>query len=161
MQAIRIVEIPKMQAVFSGPLSSKDKFEAFVKWFGEYHASLKCELFPRDFMWYNERLGVQEWFYALPAQADVSKITEYEIVDLPSGLYAVASCLNADLDDAEDWMGTREEIIRWVTDSERFDVHVNGAGKDERYPMFHIVSPGWMMDSGISIEDLYVPIVIK
>ena len=44
-----------MQAVFSGPLSSKEEFEKFVKWFSEYHVSLKCQLFPRDFMWYNEK----------------------------------------------------------------------------------------------------------
>lgn len=60
MQNIRIIEIPKMKAVFSGPLSTEDEFEKVNKWFSDYHASLKCELFPRDFMWYNERLNVQE-----------------------------------------------------------------------------------------------------
>lgn len=104
-----------MQAVFSRPLSSKEEFEKFVKWFSEYHVSLKCQLFPRDFMWYNEK----------------------------------------------DWLSTREEIISWVNASDEFDLYVNGEGKDERYPMFHIVSPGWMMSKGISIEDLYVPIVEK
>ncbi|WP_148408739.1 hypothetical protein [Murimonas intestini] len=159
MQSIRMIEIPKIKAVFSGPLSSKEKFEKFIQWFSEYHASLKSELFPRDFMWYNERRMVQEWFYALPSDADLSQITDYDIVDLPSGLYAVASCLNADLDGAEDWHSTREEIISWVNASEQFDLYVNGEGKEERYPMFHIVSPGWMMPKGISIEDLYVPVV--
>lgn len=161
MQSIRIVEIPKMKAVFSGPLSSKEKTEKFIEWFSTFHASLNCELFPRDFMWYNEKLSVQEWFYALPSNCNLSQITEYEIVDLPSGLYAVASCLDADLDAAKDWLSTRAQMIEWVNADERFDLYLNGEGKAERYPMFHIVSPGWMMPMGISIEDLYVPIVKK
>lgn len=158
MQLIRIIEIPKMQAVFSGPLSTPDAFEKFAKWFSTYHAALPCELFPRDFMWYNERLGVREWFYALPAHADLSKITDYEIVDLPSGLFAVASCLDADLDAAQDWLRTREEIIQWADSSDLFDVYRNEAGKAEKYPMFHIVSPSWTRPLGVSIENLYVPI---
>lgn len=161
MQTIRIIEVPKMKAVFSGPLSSQEKFEKFNRWFTNYHLSLQCELAPRDFMWYNERVKAQEWFYALPQNADLSQITDYEIVDLPSGLYAVASCLDADLDDAADWLRTREEIMNWVKDSEKFDLYVNGEGKEERYPMFQIVSPGWMIPEGISIEDLYVPIIKK
>lgn len=159
MQAIRIVEIPKMKAVYSGPLSTKEEFENFIAWFSKYHASLQCELFPRDFMWYNERLNAREWFYALPSNCNVSEITDYEIVDLPAGLYAVASCLNADLDAAKDWLSTREEIIQWVNENDNFALYRNGEGKEERYPMFHIISPGWMMPMGISIEDLYVPII--
>lgn len=161
MQNIRIIEIPKMKAVFSGPLSTEDEFEKFNKWFSDYHASLKCELFPRDFMWYNERLNVQEWFYALPQNADLSQITDYEIVDLPSGLYAVASCLDADLDNVQDWLSTREEIINWVKESDKFEVYVNEDGIEEKYPMFHIVSPGWLIPKGISIENLYIPIKLK
>lgn len=159
MQAIRIIEIPKMKAVYSGELSSQEKFEKFNQWFSNYHSSLPCELAPRDFMWYNERINAQEWFYALPQNADLSEITDYDIVDLPSGLYAVASCLDADLDKAADWLNTREKIMNWVKASDKFDLYINGEGKEERYPMFHIISPGWMIPEGISIEDLYVPIV--
>ena len=111
MQNIRIVNIPEMKAVYSGPLSDGEKFEKFNNWFSEYHATLKNELFPRDFMWYNERLGVQEWFYALPADTKLEDCGGFEIVDLPSGLFAVASCLDADLDQAADWLNTREELF--------------------------------------------------
>lgn len=158
MQHIRVIEIPNMKAVCSGPLTDMEKFTQFNDWFSQYHASLPCELYPRDFMWYNERLGAQEWFYALPYGADLSAVREYEIVDLPHGLFAVASCLDADLDRAEDWMKTREELIRWAESSGRFRLYVNAENKPERYPMFHIVSPGRLIPQGISIEDLYVPI---
>lgn len=158
MQNIRIIEIPKMKAAYSGPLDSEDRFNAFNNWFSTYHSSLKYELFPRDFMWYNERINAQEWFYALPADADLENCGGFEVRDLPSGLFAVASCLDADIDQAADWLKTREELINWVNNSNRFELHINGEGKEERYPMFHIVSPGRLIPSGLSIEDLYMPI---
>lgn len=161
MQSIRIIEIPPVKAVYSGPLTTKEAFEGFVKWFSTYHAALQGELYPRDFMRYNERLQAREWFYALPGGADPAQVTEYPVVDLPAGLYAVAPCLNADLDGAADWERTREEILQWVAASERFAPYANGEGKAEKYPMFHIVSPGRLMAAGISVEDLYVPIVEK
>ena len=161
MQAVRIIEIPPMKAVCSGPLTDGEKFEAFNQWFSAYHGRLKNELYPRDFMWYNERVGAQEWFYALPAGADAGEITEYEIMDLPSGLFAVASCLDAELDQAADWLSTREALIQWVNGSKRFKLYENGPGKPEKYPMFHIVSPGRLIPRGISVEDLYLPIEEK
>lgn len=109
-------------------------------------------------MWYNERIGAQEWFYALTAGANADEITDFEIVDLPSGLFAVASCLDADLDQAADWLKTREALLEWASKSERFEPYRNAPGKPERYPMFHIVSPGRLIPEGISVEDLYFPI---
>ena len=158
MQRIRIIEIPPMKAVYSGPLTDEETFEKFNSWFSRYHASLTNELYPRDFMWYNERRGAQEWFYALPAGADAAEITEFPVTDLPAGLYAVAACLDADLDGAADWMKTREEVMDWVNKSSRFRLYRNEDGKPERYFMFHIVSPGRLIPTGISIEDLYIPI---
>ncbi|MGN0478927.1 MAG: GyrI-like domain-containing protein [Hominenteromicrobium sp.] len=158
MQNIRIVEIPAMKAVYSGPLTDKQKFEAFNAWFSDYHASLKNEIYPRDYMWYNERIGAQEWFYALPRDAEADWPDSFSVVDLPCGLFAVASCLDADLDGAADWMKTREALIEWAENSKRFKPYVNADGKPERYPMFHIVSPGRLAAFGVSIEDLYLPI---
>lgn len=161
MQQIRIIELPKVKAVYSGPLTDGDKFAKFNQWFSDFHASLSGELYPRDFMWYNERIGAPEWFYALPDYANPKDAAGFDIVDLPCGLFAVASCLDADLDKAADWMKTREELIDWVQRSDRFTVYENASGKPERYPMFHIVSPGRLIPSGISIEDLYLPIEEK
>jgi len=158
MQNIRIINIPKMKAVYSGPLTDEKKFEAFNSWFSTYHASLTNELYPRDFMWYNERIGAQEWFYALPADAKEEDCGGFEIVDLPSGLFAVASCMDADFDQAEDWLKTREELLSWAAQSKQFKAYENEDGKLERYPMFHIVSPGELYAEKISIEDLYLPI---
>ena len=158
MQNIRIVEIPAMKAVYSGPLTDNQKFEAFNKWFSDYHASLQNEIYPRDFMWYNERIGAQEWFCALPYNAEKNPTDRFEIVDLPCGLFAVASCLDADIDGADDWMKTREALLEWAANSKLFKPYENADGKPEKYPMFHIVSPGRLAEAGISIEDMYLPI---
>ena len=161
MVSVRIVEIPPMKAVYSGPLNTPERFEAFNRWFSNFHASLKYEIYPRDFMWYNERIGAQEWFYALPGDIPEADCGGFEIRDLPDGLFAVASCLDADLDQAKDWLQTREELLQWVSGSEKFALYDNREGMPERYPMFHIISPGRLIPEGISIEDLYVPIVKK
>ena len=158
MQYVRIVNLPAMKAAYSGPLKDEASFNRFNDWFSAYHASLTNELYPRDFMWYNERLGVQEWFYALPAGVKEEDCGGFEIVDLPSGLFAVASCLDADLDQAKDWLDTREVLLNWAAESEKFKAYENGEGKKERYPMFHIVSPRSLYTENISIEDLYLPI---
>ena len=73
----------------------------------------------------------------------------------------MASCLDADLDQARDWMQTRQALIQRVNDREAFALYENQDGKPEQYPMFHIVFPGELIPEGISIEDLYVPIVKK
>ena len=158
MQSIRIVEIPVVKAAYSGPLTDEESFNRFNDWFSAYHASLTNELYPRDFMWSNERLGAQEWFYALPAGAKVEDCGGFKIVDLPGGLFAVASCLDADLDQVKDWLDTREALLKWASESDKFKAYENGEGKKERYPMFHIVSPGALQAEKISIEDLYLPI---
>lgn len=158
MLNVRIIELPKVKAVYSGPLTDGEKFGKFLNWFSKYHESLSCELFPRDFMWYNERIGAREWFYALPQGANCEEITDFEIVDLPHGLFAVAACMDADLDEAADWMKTYEELKAWADGNGRFRLYQNTEGKVERYPMFHIVSPGRLYPQGISIEDLYFPI---
>ena len=69
--------------------------------------------------------------------------------------------MDADLDGAADWMDTREQLLKWAAQSERFQAYENREGKKERYPMFHIVSPGELMADNISIEDLYLPIEIR
>ena len=160
MQRVRIIELPEGRAVYSGSLEDHAVFEKFVGWFSNYHASLKCELCPRDFMRFNEQKGYMEWFYVLPENADAPDCG-FETVPFSGGLYAVAPCLDGDFDGGADWEATREELRQWVKDSGRFKLWENREGRPERYPMFQIVSPGRMYDKGLSIEDLFVPIEEK
>ena len=73
----------------------------------------------------------------------------------------MAVCKDADLDEAADWMKTQQEIKDWVEKSELFTLHVNAEGEEERYPMFHIVTPGWLQAKSFCLEDMYVPIHMK
>ena len=147
-----------MRAAYSGPLTDDARFARFNDWFTRYHAAQPCALYPRDFMWYNERIGAQAWFYALPENEDERGLDGFEVRTLPHGLFAVASCLDADLDGAADWMQTRAALLAWAQESNRFMPYENGEGKPERYPMFHIVSPERLIPEGVSVEDLYLPI---
>ena len=160
MQNIRIVEIPKMKAAFSGPMTDVEKVEKFRLWFTDLQETLECELYPRDFMWCNERTLINEWFYALPEGYDTSSL-EFEVVNLPHGLYAVAPCLSPTVDASDDWLKTRWELIEWVYASDTFKLYDNRPGRPERYPMFHVVSPERLIDKGVCIADLYVPIEEK
>ena len=158
MQRIRIVELPAVRAACSGPLTDEARFARFNDWFSRYHAAQPCELYPRDFMWYNERLGANEWFYALPEGADLADIGGHEGIERPCGLDAVASCLDADRDQAADWLETHAFLRQWAASSARFKPYENGPCRPERYPLFHIVSPGRLQAEGVSIEDLNDPI---
>lgn len=102
MQNFRIIELPKMKVAKSGLIRSPEEFFAFCSWFNGYHASLMCELYPRDFLWYNEKENAKEWIYALPEGAKESDCGGFEVVEYPFGLYAVGVCLDADLDEAAD-----------------------------------------------------------
>ena len=93
-----------------------------------------------------------------PPMASAADCGGFEIRTLPGGLFAVASCLDADLDQAADWMQTRQQLLDWAAASDRFEAWVNAPGVPERYPLFHIVSPGRLIETGISIEDFYLPI---
>lgn len=161
MQNIRVIEIPKMKVVTSGPIYTMEAFEAFNKWFSNYHSSLTCELMPRDFMWYNEEAKATEWIYALPASAKEEDCGGYEIIEFPFGLYAVGVCIDADLDNAQDWMQTQEEIKEWVDNSELFSLPTPNNDSYRRFPMFHIVTPGWLQEKKFCLEDFYIPIVLK
>ena len=50
---IRIVEIPTCKAVYSGLLDTEEKFEKFYKWVHSHEQ----DIFPRDFMRFNEKTG--------------------------------------------------------------------------------------------------------
>ena len=158
MLNVRIIEIPCVKAVYSGPLTDESVFNAFLSWFSSYHASIPGELYPRDFYRTNERLGADEWFYALPGGVIPEDTGGFPVVDLPHGLFAVAPCVDGALDGRVDWEKTRDELTAWAERSERFRPCQNAPGTQELYPMYHIVSPGRMIPGGLSIEDLYLPI---
>ena len=113
-------------------------------------------------MWYNERIATTEWNYVLPIPVTNHDFGGYATREYPFGLYAVASCLDADCDKAQDWMATQEQIRQWVRESGCFEVSSPANDPEERYTMFHIVSPSLLKERmGIHQQDMYLPIVVK
>ena len=163
MISIRVVEIPKMKIVTSGLIRTEQAFEAFNSWWSTYDKTVLGKIAPRDFMVYNEREKMTEWFYVLPVPETSSRnYGGYEVKDFDFGLYAVASNLDADCDEAKDWMQTKAELEQYVQNSDIFDLSTPENDSCERYTMFHIISPqSYFERTGFHHQDMYVPIVYK
>lgn len=148
---IRIIQLPKVKMARSG---GKD-LEEFDKWWSKLASQERGVLYPKDFIWNNEKLGYLEWIYAIPEHFEVK--TEYEIFDFPGGLYAVATAYDED----EDKAITYNKIIEWVNKSEHFELATedNDANYHNRYGMGHVITP-----QGLPVKnqfDIYIPIILK
>lgn len=161
MITVRIIEIPQMKVAYSGPLVDEKTFNRFNNWFSKYFAELECELTPRDFMLYNEEKQQTEWLFAMPENAAAGGAEGFQIIDYRFGLYAVASCRDADLDNAADWMATKSEIEDFVNKSELFELDYAASGRPARYPLFRIASPPRLIPLGVCEQDMYIPIALK
>lgn len=149
---IRIVEIPPCKAVYSGPLDTEKKMEDFYKWIHSH----KEDIFPRDFMRFNEKLGLKEWFYLTDIESDI-----YEMVNFKGGTFLVATCLASSVDDGEDFENTLSYLISYASNSDLFGLYRNDYISEGIYPMFHLISSKKLMQQGICQQDIYVPIVLK
>lgn len=91
MQNIRILEIPDCKMVASGwGMFGEGPFERFAAWF----SSQPSGVYPMDFLAGGER-GLC-WYYLWREGMDVP--AEFEIVDFPGGLYAVATDIDQQTD---------------------------------------------------------------
>ena len=162
MISIRIVELPRMKVVTSGLLKTQAAFEAFNAWWSAYDKKVMGKIAPRDFMWYNEREQASEWMYALPVPETGDDYGGYEAKEFAFGLYAVASNLDGDCDEARDWMATREAIRESIRHSDVFELSTPENDCCERYPLFHIITPPHYFErTGTHQQDMFVPIVYK
>lgn len=104
MQSIRFIEIPACKMVSSGiGMFGEPKFDRFDAWFSAQPRSI----FPKDFLFFDstpEKQGFH-WVYLYDASLTVPE--EFDIIDFPGGLYAVATdidqktdmdVMNADVD---------------------------------------------------------------
>lgn len=74
------------------------KLELFSEWF----SSLPRTMFPKDFLWYDSKRDGFVWYYIYSEGLTIAD--EFELIDFPGGLYAVASDIdgqdNSDVIDA-------------------------------------------------------------
>ena len=91
MQSVRIYEMPACKMVSSGVgMFAEENFNLFDEWL----SSQKRGLFPKDFLyWAREGLN---WLYMYEDGMSVPK--EFQIIDFPGGLYAVATDIDQKTD---------------------------------------------------------------
>ena len=86
MENVRIYEIPACKMVSSEcSMFGDGKLEKFEKWFSAQPKTM----FPEDFLWMDNERGGFVWYYMYHQDMQVPE--EFDVVDFPGGLYAVAS----------------------------------------------------------------------
>ena len=94
MEQVRIYEIPACKMVASQcGMFGDGKLEAFDEWFG----GLERAMFPKDFLWFDKIRGGFVWYYVYDETLAVPD--EFEVIDFPGGLYAVATGIDGEGDD--------------------------------------------------------------
>jgi len=104
MQSVRIYEMPACKMVSSGVgMFAEENFNLFDEWL----SSQKRGLFPKDFLYW-AREGFN-WLYMYEDGMSVPK--EFQIIDFPGGLYAVATDIDQKTD--KELMNTEiDEFLR-------------------------------------------------
>ena len=117
------------------------KLERFDAWFSAFPAPM----FPRDFLWFDNTRGGFVWYYLYEDGMEVP--AEFEIVDFPGGLYAVATGI-----DGED----NTEELRAV---DAF-LAAHGFTKDEsRASLGNVITPKLAQEKlGYCQMDYYTPV---
>lgn len=153
MENIRIVKIPELKVVSSGPITNMAEFEAFDNWWSSI--DVKHYITPRDFMWYNEKEKYMEWLFAIPD--NYKDFGNYHLVNFPGGLYAVATSKDAE----ENCNIAKEEIRKWVSESGCFELSTEENETTIRYTMNHVITPQVFKEKmGYHLSDNFVPIVV-
>jgi hypothetical protein len=104
MESVRVYEIPPCKMVSSGcGMFGDGVLERFDAWF----SSLPRPLTPHDFLWADESRGGLIWYYIYEEGMRVPE--EFELVDFPGGLYAVATGIDGR--DSSDVMAAIQEFL--------------------------------------------------
>ena len=141
MQSVRIYEMPACKMVSSGVgMFAEENFNLFDEWL----SSQKRGLFPKDFLYW-AREGFN-WLYMYEDGMSVPK--EFQIIDFPGGLYAVAT----DIDQKTDKQLMNTEIDEFLRN--------NGFKRDtSRAELGNIItSPLVKKIMGYEQMDYYFPI---
>ena len=156
METVRVIRIPPLRAVSSGPITCMEQFRKFDDWWSSIR--VPNDIYPRDFLWYDEKGKYMEWIFVAPD--GFTDCGEYAMVDFPGGLYAVAASKSDNGDDGADDRRTREMIADWVKNSGCFAVANAYNDSVMRYTMTHVITPKvFRVKMGYHLSDIYVPIV--
>lgn len=146
MESVRIYEMPACRmAVSPCGMFGDGVLEPFAQWF----SSLPRTMFPRDFLSFDERRGGFVWFYM--TGDGVEEPRQFEAVDFPGGLYAVATDV-----DGRDNAQAMAAIHAFINEKGCFEVD------GSRVYLGNIITPPAVAQAmGYNQMDYYVPIRIK
>lgn len=145
MENVRIYEIPACKMVSSQVgMFGDGKLEKFDEWF----STLPRPMSPKDYLWYDEKKGGFVWYYIY--SEDMTIPEEFEVIDFPGGLYAVASDI-----DGEDNSKVLNAIKEYIKEKECYDEDSTRA-----YLGNVITPPSANKAMGYDQMDYYVPIKI-
>jgi len=148
--AVRIIKLPACKMVTNG---KTDPFapNGFAAWCEVLEEQRSDKFYPRDFLWSGKDGFV--WGYAAAEIPD--DLGEFELVDFPGGLYAVAVSVDAD---GKNHDKVYNGIQEWVQKSGCFVLDES----DERRSLGTISSPpGFEKVLGYAQMELYFPIRMK
>ena len=155
---IRVIRIPKMKMISSGPLTDEQVFAAFDNWWGKFDA--RDYITPRDFMQFNREKGCMEQLFAVPKgfRNRLKSRRRYKTVNFPGGLYAVGTAK----DIHEDFPRVRQEIRDAIEKSDWFALSDSQNDLPERYELTHVITPKIFKEKcGYHLSDCWIPIIIK
>lgn len=145
MENVRIYEIPACKMVSSQcGMFGDGKLERFEEWF----SSLSRTMFPKDFLWYDNKREGFIWYYMYSEGMNIPD--DFDIIDFTGGLYAVASDI-----DGQDNSEVIGAIKRFIKEKECFE-------EDTSRPYLgNIPTPPSAYEvMGYNQMDYYVPIKI-
>lgn len=146
MQGIRIYEIPACKMVSSGVgMFGEEKLERFDQWF----STLPRGIFPRDFLFWDAAAGGFQWLYQYEEGMQVP--SEFQVIDFQGGLYAVATDVDQNTDEAAMAAGVDQFL------------QAHGLERDLSRPQLGnvITSPRAEKILGFLQMDYYIPVKAK
>lgn len=101
MQNVRILSMSPCRMVSSGAgMFGQERFDRFMAWMDQQERTLH----PRDYLYWDDEIQGMCWLYEYSESLAVPE--EFEVVDFPGGLYAVAT----DIDQRTDMEGMKAAV---------------------------------------------------
>jgi hypothetical protein len=123
MEKVKIIRIPAGKMIKTPEFEiPEDEFFRIMKQLWVNVVDRHTDVFPRDFMPFNDDTGKNYWLYSILG-IDVGKfdISGFEIIDFEGGYYATAIAIDPD-NNEESLPNTIQEVKDWVNQSKCFEL---------------------------------------
>jgi hypothetical protein len=161
LQTVKIIRIPSGKIIKTSEFKIPgDDFFTIMKKLWTQVVDRHTDIFPRDFMPFNDDTGKNFWVYSILG-IDISKFdTEgFEIIDWEGGLYATATTFDPD-DKHPDLGKAIQELKDWVNQSNGFELDFR-KGRNFMTQMPAADDEEVKNAMGYAHLDIFVPIKIK